>query len=101
VVEEAKAMLRSQDILARIGGEEFVVLLPETDIESSCEIAERLRARIARVLIRHDKMAFGVTISAGVARVDLAATVGESLKRADAALYSAKRAGRNRVTVAE
>jgi diguanylate cyclase (GGDEF)-like protein len=47
VVEEAGATLRSQDVLARMGGEEFAVVLPETDLESSRQIAERLQDRIA------------------------------------------------------
>ena len=98
-VQEAKATLRRQDVLARIGGEEFAVLLPETDLEGGRLIAERLRARIAKRKLAHEGRAFEITVSVGVALVDLEAGTEEALKRADAALYAAKRAGRNRVAV--
>jgi len=100
VVEEAKATLRSQDVLARIGGEEFAVMLPETDLEASRHIAERLQEKIAQLVLRHEESAFSVTISAGVTLVDPKTPVGDSLKRADGALYKAKNSGRNRVVVA-
>jgi diguanylate cyclase (GGDEF)-like protein len=100
VVEEAKSTLRSQDVLARMGGEEFAVVLPETDLEGSRHIAERLQDGIAKLVLRHEGAAFSVTISAGVTLVDPDAPLGDSLKRADAALYRAKREGRNRVVVA-
>lgn len=81
--------VRDTDTVARFGGEEFVVLMPETNLEGACIFAERARATIAKQL--------GVTVSGGVAQ----ATEGDSaetlVSRADAALYSAKSGGRNLV----
>jgi two-component system, cell cycle response regulator len=95
--------VRSVDLAARLHGEEFVVVMPETDLASAIAVAERLRLAVAEepftVSASGEKV--GVTISVGVA----AATEGGDhrdwlLKRADDALYSAKKAGRNRVITA-
>ncbi|MBQ5963292.1 sensor domain-containing diguanylate cyclase [Massilia sp. ZL223] len=92
---------RTVDIVARIGGEEFAVLLPSTDLARAAVVAERLRAAIASEPAPFDGAAIRYTISAGVAALD--PQDGERpgvdllLKRADQALYVAKRAGRNRV----
>ncbi len=94
--------VRSVDLAVRWGGEEFLVVMPETDLANAAAVAERLRAAIARDLftVRSSGGKLAVTISVGVA----AATAGGDhrdrlLKRADDALYSAKSAGRNRVIV--
>ncbi|RZA31583.1 MAG: sensor domain-containing diguanylate cyclase, partial [Lysobacteraceae bacterium] len=89
---------RAVDVVARIGGEEFAVLLPSTDLPRAAVVAERLRASVASQAVRFDGARIQYTVSAGVASVD----DGEGgidllLKRADQALYAAKRAGRNRV----
>jgi len=92
---------RANDVFARIGGEEFAVLLPETDLEQACAIAEKLRMAFERQDLRHfwltsDPIPF--TVSIGVAtRVPSEDRVEEVLKRADQALYRAKEGGRNRV----
>jgi two-component system cell cycle response regulator len=91
--------IRGIDLACRFGGEEFVVLMPETDIAVATMVAERLRRRIAGepFSIQQGTRALEVTISVGIAtwnRGDNAAAV---LKRADQALYRAKRDGRNRV----
>jgi diguanylate cyclase (GGDEF)-like protein len=101
VVQEAKLTLRTQDVLARMGGEEFAALLPETDLEGAGRIAERLRARVEALALRHDDATISVTISIGVALVDHQTPIDESLKRADKALYTAKDEGRNSVIVAD
>ena len=96
----SQAMLRIPDILARFGGEEFVVLLPETALKEAMQVAERIRREIEA---RHDKSLPPYTVSLGVALtqggpntpIDLAAL----LAQADAALYRAKQGGRNRVEV--
>ena len=89
---------REVDVVARIGGEEFAVLLPSTDLPRAAVVAERLRAIVASSVVDFDGSRIRYTVSAGVAHLD----DGEGgidllLKRADGALYAAKRAGRNRV----
>lgn len=90
--------LRISDALARIGGEEFVVLLPETDLEQAKGLAERLRQAIAEHPFEHAGQRLTATASWGVtsARPD-DANVDMLLDRADRGLYLAKKSGRNRV----
>ena len=83
-----------------LGGEEFVVVMPETDMAVATMVAERLRRRIAGepFPIQQGARSIEVTISIGIAALDAATTTPPSvLKRADQALYRAKRDGRNRV----
>lgn len=87
-------MLRPMDVLARLGGEEFAVLLPATGLEAAVELAERLRRRIAELRIETPKGTVQITISLGCAT---AGADGDLLGIADDALYAAKRAGRDRV----
>lgn len=89
---------REVDVVARIGGEEFAVLLPSTDLPRAAVVAERLRASVAAQAVHFEGVQIRYTVSAGVASLD----DGEGgidllLKRADQALYAAKRGGRNRV----
>lgn len=96
------AALRPSDLLGRLGGEEFGVLLAETGIQSAVLVAERIRQAIAalRVPTTSDPLAF--TISIGVAEIDEdETTIQAAMARADRALYQAKAAGRNRVVAAE
>ena len=89
---------REVDVVARVGGEEFAVLLPSTTLAGAAAVAERLRLLIAAATVNVDGAAIHYTVSAGVAAVDDDATSLEALmKRADQALYAAKAAGRNRV----
>ena len=91
---------RPDTLLARYGGEEFVVLSPVEDLRAARRLAERLRLAIADAPwaeITHE--AAGVTLSAGVALVEIGASLDDALRRADAALYRAKREGRNQVQV--
>jgi diguanylate cyclase (GGDEF)-like protein len=101
VVDAAKRTLRIPDTLARMGGEEFSALLPETGIEGAQRIAERLRIGIESLDLRHRDTAFSVTVSIGVALFRSDAPIDDALKRADDALYQAKREGRNRVVMAD
>jgi two-component system, cell cycle response regulator len=95
-----KRSIRGIDLACRSGGEEFVIVMPETDMAVAAMVAERLRRRIAGepFAIAQGARAIPVTISIGIAalrgREDTAASI---LKRADQALYRAKRDGRNRV----
>ena len=89
--------LRATDLAGRIGGEEFLVILPETDLEGALLLAERLRVAAA-VPILAGRETLKVTCSLGVAqRSPLDPGAGTLLARADGALYAAKRAGRDRV----
>lgn len=89
---------REVDVVARIGGEEFAVLLPSTDLPRAAVVAERLRSLVASQVVLFDGQRIRYTVSAGVASLDDGTGgVDLLLKRADQALYAAKRAGRNRV----
>ncbi|MDF1734432.1 MAG: PAS domain S-box protein [Minwuia sp.] len=91
-------MRRPIDLLGRVGGEEFAVLLPETDLSGAVRVAERIRAAIERVQVNHDGQEFGLTVSLGVSLFrDGETSLEAALKRADDALYLAKNKGRNRV----
>lgn len=93
---------RSSDFLARFGGEEFVLLLPETNLEGAQRLAEKTRERVAAANFRFQKEKVPVTLSAGVGELHLASDTAETLfGRVDAALYQAKQEGRNRVKIAE
>jgi len=89
-------MAREADLAARMGGEEFVVMLPETCIADAANLGERLRAAIAATPIQATGGMLSLTVSIGVGGSDGNATVGEMLKQADLALYRAKSEGRNR-----
>lgn len=94
--------LRSIDIIGRYGGEEFVVLLPETDAEAAMEIAERLRINVAETpFVLEAGMPLKVTVSIGVSSLDAGQTnIDILINAADAALYRAKNTGRNMVILA-
>ena len=93
LVSNIKALLRGADLLGRFGGEEFVVLLPETPSDVAQMVAERIRAAMSSW--------GGPTVSIGVtASIVAGDTVDALLARADTAMYRAKNKGRNRVEVA-
>jgi diguanylate cyclase (GGDEF)-like protein len=93
-----RPLLRETDHFARMGGEEFAIVLPETDINEGCRIAERLRMAVANATMKSSRGSFEITISVGVTEMlakDSNAEV--TLNRADRALYMAKDGGRNRI----
>jgi diguanylate cyclase (GGDEF)-like protein len=98
VGEALRAGVRPYDVAARVGGEEFLLVLPATHRERAADVAERLRARVAQLAV--EGFPERVTSSAGVAEHARGETTDALLARADAALYEAKRLGRNRVVVA-
>jgi diguanylate cyclase (GGDEF)-like protein len=93
--------LRGRDIFGRVGGEEFAIVLPETSIAETAEVAERLRARFAAAPIVFTGSAISITASFGVTSLTGAdGGFDAMLRRADVALYEAKHGGRNRVVSA-
>jgi diguanylate cyclase (GGDEF)-like protein len=100
--KRCKNSIREVDLIGRYGGEELVILLPETDSKMSMHVAERLRGSIAATQIKiFDKEIF-VTVSIGVATQDANTTDLETLiARADQAMYIAKHKGRNRVALSK
>jgi diguanylate cyclase (GGDEF)-like protein len=93
-----KQEIRATDTAARLGGEEFAVVLPRSDAESALSIAERIRRTFAEAAIETGGAALRSTVSAGVATAGAKGQPFEEvLRNADAALYAAKRDGRNRV----
>jgi len=99
--QTCRETLRASDSLGRIGGEEFAVLLPETDLDAAQRLAERLRAAMESLeLSSPNGKPFGFSISLGVSKANEADSFESLFHRADAALYEAKESGRNRVVVA-
>jgi len=94
-------VMRDIDVVGRLGGEEFAMLLPETDLAGTQLAAERLRRELAGLIVPVDGLELSFTISAGYTIVsDPTDSIEDALKRADAALYQAKETGRNRVVSA-
>lgn len=90
--------LRIADYFGRIGGEEFAVLLPNTDLTGAIELAERLRTKIAAIAIKNDEHTFSCTLSVGVTQLKQSDQVSTALlDRADEGLYQAKHNGKNQV----
>ncbi|HZB38963.1 MAG TPA: diguanylate cyclase, partial [Beijerinckiaceae bacterium] len=101
--KRVRAHTRGIDLLARYGGEEIVVAVPDTALEGAEAVAERIRERIEATVfpIHRGTRAVPVTVSIGVAARQLEdRAAGEMLKRADLALYRAKQEGRNKVIAA-
>lgn len=92
-----RTLIRQTDIAARWGGEEFLILLPDTSLLQALILAERLRAEVARTEFTFRRQRLPVSISAGVCSIAKVASVDELLKQADVHLYNAKEAGRNRI----
>ena len=96
VARELAGRLRRQDFIGRFGGEEFVILLPETGIEDALTLCDALRAHIDACHFTFKSKPVAVTISIGVTAVDAGEPAEHAFKRADDGLYAAKRNGRNR-----
>ena len=94
------AILRKVDVMCRYGGEEFVVLLPETEVADAAHAAERMCTAISSLRLKTEKGDVSVSVSIGVAEMEKSRSSFEKLlAAADSALYSAKETGRNRVRV--
>ena len=95
----ARSGLRSQDVLARWGGEEFLLLLPGTPLEQAILAVERMAERVAVVPVAQACSDLRITFSAGLAQRMNGEPFAETITRADKALYNAKSTGRNRISV--
>jgi diguanylate cyclase (GGDEF)-like protein len=101
LAHQIRRSLRTADIPGRYGGEEFIILMPETDLASGHKIAERLLKMARKVRISNNQTAFGFTISIGLAEQLQAntQTLDQLVDQADKALYKAKQSGRNQVVM--
>ena len=96
-----KDALRPSDSVARYGGEEFIVVLPGISIEEAAATVERLQRELTKKFFLHENDRVLVTFSAGVAQREPEESQEDVIGRADKAMYKAKKAGKNRVVVAE
>jgi|GEM_PF-5421235 len=98
LIETCRRYLRALDLLGRYGGEEFLVLLPETDLPTALQIAERIRRAVEQTPMHIEDRVIFMTISIGAATFDdKTLTLTDLVAQADQAMYRAKQAGRNRV----
>lgn len=97
VAQLCKSRIRPDDVIARYGGEELAMILPETDLAGGVLIANELRMRIASAAFVFEDEDIDVTVSCGVAQLDPSWGSYDFVKAADSQLYEAKRRGRNRV----
>jgi diguanylate cyclase (GGDEF)-like protein len=93
--------VRGSDVVCRYGGEEFLVLAPETDARGALALAEKVRLAVSSRLFGEGPLAFPLTLSAGVAELRPGESGNDMIARADEALYQAKQNGRNRAESAE
>jgi diguanylate cyclase (GGDEF)-like protein len=101
IVSVVRRTLRESDLLGRLGGDEFAVLLPETSVAMALVTAERLRGAVQNEGLVAEGRELSFSVSIGAAALDeVARTLDAVLRKADAALYEAKRRGRNRVVSA-
>ena len=101
LVKIVKDTLRSMDVIARFGGEEFLILLPETTVESAAATMTRLQRELTKHYFLHENDKVLITFSAGVALRSPNESQAALVKRADQAMYQAKQTGKNRVIVAD
>ncbi len=101
LVNVVKETLRKLDVIARFGGEEFLVLLPETEPAEAMQIITRVQRELTKRIFMHNTQRLLITFSAGVAYRAQGETQADLIKRADVALYKAKNAGKNRVILAD
>ena len=100
IAETISQTIRKQDQVARWGGDEFLVMLPDTDLTGGGIVAEKIRNRILTTPIIYHNMTIPVTITLGVGMSERNSGVANWIQRADQALYEGKQAGKNRVTLA-
>jgi diguanylate cyclase len=96
-----KDTLRSMDVIARFGGEEFLILLPETNVEAAAAAMVRVQRELTKHFFLHDNEKMLITFSCGVALRNQNEDQASLMARADRAMYQAKTSGKNRVVIAE
>ncbi|MEK7792508.1 MAG: GGDEF domain-containing protein [Pseudomonadota bacterium] len=101
LVEAFKDTTRPEDVVARYGGEEFVILLPGTEVEEAVAILSRIRRNLTKRFFLHENKRILITFSAGVAQYQPGELQENIFKRADEALYRAKKNGKNQILIAE
>ncbi len=101
VVRVMEAEIREHDLCGRWGGEEFLVLMPETATDSAVLVMERLREAVAKLRVRINDESLAVTVSLGMAQLRADENYSRTINRADVALLQAKRNGRNRCELAD
>jgi diguanylate cyclase len=101
LVTVIKATLRQMDVIARFGGEEFLLLLPNTGLDDAMHAVTRIQRELTRSIFMHEHQRVLVTFSAGAALVAAGESQDSLIQRVDAALYRAKREGKNRVVAAD
>jgi two-component system, cell cycle response regulator len=99
VADTITAMIRKQDSASRWGGEEFLILLPETDIKGAKNLTEKVMGKIAACEFASININLNVTMTFGIAEYDAGASIDSTIKKADIALYEGKNKGRNCVVV--
>lgn len=100
LVRVVKDTLRTMDVIARFGGEEFLIVLPDTSLEDAVMTVTRVQRELTKRIFMHEHMRLLITFSAGVALRAPNEEQSVLIKRADEALYKAKKAGKNRVATA-
>lgn len=90
---------REYDVLSRWGGEEFLLLLPETNLDGAVSVAEKIRKAVERKTITSGKSEYNVTLTIGAALYDHSVSISDNINNADEALYEGKDAGRNKTLV--
>jgi len=99
IADQLHSHLRESDFLARFGGEEFIVLMPETGLDSAVVAAEKLRAAVEQCQFHYQNTQVSITVSAGLAQLRKDDNPESLFQRADEAMYRAKEAGRNQCLV--
>lgn len=102
LADTCRRTAREMDVVARLGGEDFAVLAPETPLENAGALGERLRDALSKIEVETPSGVLRITVSIGVAArstTDAGDTFPNMLKRSDVALYQAKSSGRNRVVL--
>ena len=101
IAESMTQSARGSDVIYRYGGEEFVILLRNTDESGATLLAERIRQAIDSIIFKYDNFDIRITASAGLSSIRAEDDLNSLLERSDKALYDAKQQGRNRIVVAK